>query len=182
MIRFLSGLSLLLLAACGEAPAPPKTVPAETKPAAPMMDAKPAPVVKAPDEEAPAPKKPAAPREKKEHVDKKGRAKSPELYKKFMAIMEENGDLGQAIEEDVEKGRGDAVIKPKVMKIAKNAEAARALHYRKNPDEDTELDSDFEIFLLKMGRLQEATWDAENGKTLYEDLGMRCTNCHVKFQ
>jgi len=147
------------------------------------MDAKPAVAARPVEEEKPpAEKKPAAPREKKEPVDKKARAKSPELFKKYLAIMEENGDLLQSIEEDVEKKAEEGVIKPKVMKIVKNAEAARALHYRKSPDEDTELDSDFEIFLLKMKRLRETTWNAETGKELYEDLGGRCNNCHVKFQ
>ena len=157
MKRLPGGIALLFIAACGPGPAP----------------APPPPAAAAKADDAP---------KKKARVDKKGRSKSPELYAKYMEIMEQNGDLLDSITEDIEKKKEDAAIKPKVAKLVKNAEAARALHYRKNPDEDRELDDDFELFLFKMKDLVKATWDAESGKELLEKVSGRCTICHDKFQ
>lgn len=169
MHRFARGLAFLFLAACGESPAPPPPPP----PSGPYNAKPPAP---APEVRAPEPAK------KKEPVDKKARSKSPELFKKYMAIMESNGELIQSIEEDVEQKKGEAVIKPKVTKLVKNAEAARALHYRKDDDDDKALDADFDLFLFKMESLSKATWDADSGKDLFEKLQGRCLVCHDKFQ
>ena len=169
MNRLARGLALLLLASCGESPAPPPSpspsAPAKAVPPSPPPEAKPPETAK-----------------KKELVDKKGRSKSPELYRKYMTLMDSNGELLQSIEEDVEKTKGDAVIKPKIQKIVKNIEAARALHYRKDPDEDALLDADFDLFLSKRKDLEEPAWDADRGKGLFEKLGSRCELCHTKFQ
>ena len=180
MNRFAGGIALLLLAACGENP-PPAPVVEKKAPPSPLMEAKPAPkpVVEEPVEKKPAP---PAGAKKKERLDSKGRAKSPELFKKFMALMEENGELIQSIEADVEKKAGEAVIKPKVSRITKNGEAAKALQYRKDPDQERELEDDFDLFLFKMKGLEKAVWDADSGKELLENLGTRCTVCHDKFQ
>lgn len=179
MNRFAGGIAFLLLAACGENP-PPAPASEKKAPPAPMMEAKQAPK---PVEE-PVEKKPAPPAgaKKKERSDSKGRAKSPELFKKFMALMEENGDLLQSIEADVEKKSGEAVIKPKVSKLLKNGEAAKALQYRKDPDQERELEDDFDLFLFKMKNIEKAVWDADSGKELLENLSTRCTVCHDKFQ
>jgi hypothetical protein len=181
------GIFLLLLLACGESPAPPKTAargaPPEMKGPPPSMEAKPpAPAPAAEEEKPAAPKKPAESGEKKEPVDKKGRSKSPELFKKYMAFMEANGELFESITTDVEEKKGDAVIKPKVAMLIKNAEGARALHYRKNPDEDKELDDDFELFLFKVRSVETATWDADSSKPLLERIQRQCIVCHDKFQ
>jgi hypothetical protein len=181
------GISLLLLLACGESPAPPKTPPAAAPPGvkgpSPSMEARPSPAPPASQEEKPAAQRKAAePGEKKEPVDKKGRAKSPELFKKYMAFMEGNGELFESITSDVEEKKGDAVIKPKVVKLIQNAEGARALHYRKNPDEDKELDDDFELFLFKVRSVETATWDADSSKGLLERIQRQCIVCHDKFQ
>jgi hypothetical protein len=181
------GISLLLLLACGESPAPPKAAPPpappETKGPSMSMDSKPASSPKPVEEEKPpAEKKPAAPRDKKDPVDKKGRSKSAELFKKYMAIMESNGEVMESIEQDVEAKKGDAVIKPRVTTLLRNAEAARALHYRKNADEDKELDDDFELFLFKMKAIEKETWDADSGDGLLERIRRQCIVCHDKFQ
>lgn len=191
MRAFLTGISLLLLAACGESPAPPKPAAATTEPKppapamegkAPMMEAKAAPAVKPPAEEKPAEKPPAEPRKKKEPVDKLGRAKSPELFKKHMALMDENGDLVEAIEADLEAKRYESAVKPKVVKIRKNGEAARELHYRKDPDQDTALTNDFDLFLLKMKKIEESVWDEASSHDLLENLRGRCLTCHDTYQ
>jgi hypothetical protein len=168
MKRLARGIGLLLLAACGESTSPPAASPA-ARPADTKSSSLPAPVADA----SPKPKM---------KIDKKGRSKSAELFTKYMSFMESNGDLLQSIEEDVEKKKGDAVIKPKVQKIIKNAEAARALHYRKDEDEDKAIDTDFDLFLGKMEKIAEATWDADSGKELLESLQRKCQLCHDKFQ
>ena len=170
MKQFAGGIALFFLAACGEGattppPAAPPAKPVQTK--APPL---------APET------KPAETAKKKIYVDKKGRSKSPELFQKHREIMEENGDLLQSIEEDVEKNRGDAVIRPKVAKLIKNGEAARAVHYRMDPDEDKALDADFELFLDKMKIIEKETWNADSGKGLLERVSGRCTICHDTFQ
>jgi hypothetical protein len=164
MKRIFSGIALILIASCGEStpPAPPAAAAKATEAKVPPPSAE---TVK-----------------KKTYVDKKGRSKSPEIFQKYREVMEANGDLLQSIEEDVEKGKGDAVIRPKVAKLIKNGEAARALHYRKDPDEDKELDVDFELFLDKMKIIERETWDADSGKGLFERVSGRCTICHDKFQ
>lgn len=183
MKRLLSGISLLLLSGCGETPAPPKPAPPVMEsPKPPMMDAKPAPVAKPAVEEPPAEKKPAEPRKKKEAVDAKGRAKSPELFKKYLALMEENGDLMEAIQADLDAKRYESAVKPKVVKIRKNGEAARELHYRKDPDQDTALTNDFDLFLLKMKKIEGSVWDEDSSKDLLENLSGRCLTCHDTYQ
>ena len=162
MNRWASGIALLFLAACNpDAPPPSPARPVE-KPVAES--------------------KPAVTPAKKVPVDKKGRSKSPELFRKYMEIMEENGEILESIEKDVEEKKGDAVIKPKVLKLIKNGEAAKALQYRKDPDQQRELDDDFDLFLFKMKDLEKAAWDADGGKELHEKLGGRCVVCHDKFQ
>ncbi len=159
MKRFPGGIALLLLAACGESAAPPAPQPKTA--------------------EAP---KPAGVSAAKGPVDKKGRSKSPELFKKFMAIMDENGETSESIKEDIEKKKFESTIKPKILKLRKNGEAAKELHYRKDADEDTALSTDFDLFLMKLKKLEEATWTEENSHSLLENLNGRCVTCHDTFQ
>jgi hypothetical protein len=190
MRRIASGIALLFLAACSEGtpPAPPKPMagPESKSPAMdakpPMMDAKPSPPPKPVEEEKPKTEKKPEGEKKSEHADKKGRAKSPELFKKFMAIMDDNGDLMDAIKEDLENKKYESAVKPRVVKIRKNAEAARALHYRKDPDEDAALTNDFDLFLLKMKKIEESLWDEGTSHDLFENLSGRCLTCHDTYQ
>ncbi|HLF95232.1 MAG TPA: hypothetical protein VJB14_17330 [Planctomycetota bacterium] len=162
MKRFAGGIALLFLAACGES-APPSP-PAQPKPDPPEAP-KPSPV-------------PAA----KGPVDKKGRSKSLELFKKYMAIMDENGEISESIKEDIEKKKFEPAIKPKLLKLRKNAETAKELHYRKDADEDMALSTDFDLFLMKLKKLEQATWTEENSQGLLENLNGRCVTCHDTFQ
>ena len=162
MKRFAGGIALLFLAACG-ASAPPSP-PAQPKPDPPEAP-KPSPV-------------PAA----KGPVDKKGRSKSLELFKKYMAIMDENGEISESIKEDIEKKKFEPAIKPKLLKLRKNAETAKELHYRKDADEDMALSTDFDLFLMKLKKLEQATWTEENSQGLLENLNGRCVTCHDTFQ
>ncbi|HXX92041.1 MAG TPA: hypothetical protein VEN81_00315 [Planctomycetota bacterium] len=177
-----AGIFLLFLAACGQSPEPPKPqaslAPAEMRAPSPAPAGSAAAVPGGPPAAAPAPGE----KKEKEPVDKKGRSKSPELFKKYLAFMEDQGELFESITADVEGSKGETVIKPKVTKIIQNALGARALHYRKNPDEDKELDDDFELFLFKLRTVQEATWDEDHSKELLERIQRQCRVCHDKFQ
>jgi hypothetical protein len=144
------------------APAPPPAAPA----------APPAPAADAP--------KPA----KDEPVDSKGIAKSPQIYKKFVHLMEEAQTECDQIGEDLKAKKNEAAIKQRLARIRKAMEEARALHYLKDPDVDENLDTAFEIFLMaKLKNFQEAAWiEEEDRDNLYRQVKRSCQNCHGQFR
>jgi hypothetical protein len=183
-----SGLVLLVcLASCGETQAPPPaSPPVPSRPAPAERDAKP-PIAESPPPTTPSraaegEHPPATSAKKKEPADTKGRAKSPELFKRYMVLMESNGELMESIQADLDAKRYESAVKPKVVRIRKNAEAARELHYRKDADQDTALTNDFDLFLLKMKGIEESPWTEDTSSKLLENLSGRCLTCHDTFQ
>jgi len=162
MTRPAGALLLLFLGACeAQAPDPPAA------PSAPGPGARASPA-----------KRPA-----KTPVDKKGRGKNPELFKKFLRLMEDTEAQSDQIKEDLEKKRGEPAIKPRLAQIQKNLETARSLHYRKDPEEDEKLDGFFESFLEgKLKPMEETAWTAESGPALWEKLQSACSTCHGVFR
>ncbi len=167
MSRTACALALLLAASCGETPAPP---PAPMRTGAPSGGAPPPPDAS----------KPA----KEEPVDAKGIAKSPQIYKKFVALMEETQTQTDEIGDDIKAKKDEATIKRRLAKIRKSMEEARALHYLKDEEVDEKLDTAFEIFLLaKLKSYEAAAWDDdENRGNLWGQLKRSCQNCHGQFR
>jgi hypothetical protein len=116
-------------------------------------------------------------------IDKKGRGKNPEVFKKFTLLMEDTEAQSDQIKEDLEKKRGEAGIKSKLARIQKNLETARALQYRKDPEEAEKLDGFFESFLEgKLKPMEAVAWTAESGPALWEKLMTACSTCHGVFR
>jgi hypothetical protein len=116
--------------------------------------------------------------------DKKDRGKTPELTKKYRELMKQNGKDIKAISEDIEKGKPEADIKKKLASIYETATKARELKYRKDEEEQEKIDSNFEIFLLKLKNdFQDVEWgDKEKRLYLAERLQAKCDVCHEIYR
>lgn len=112
--------------------------------------------------------------------DKKDRGKTPELTKKYVEHMKENGKAMKALAEDIEKGKPEDDLKKHLVKIRENITKARELKYRKDEEEAEKLDGHFDIFLFKLKQdFQEVEWgDKEKRLFLHERLQAKCDVCH----
>ena len=111
---------------------------------------------------------------------KKDRGKTPELTQKYTGFMKTNNKELKGILEDIEKGKPEADIKKRLVSIRETATKARDLKYRKDEDEQEKLDSQFEIFLLKIKNdFEGVEWgDKEKRLFLAERLQAKCDVCH----
>jgi hypothetical protein len=112
--------------------------------------------------------------------DKKDRGKTAELTKKYTEFMKSNGKELKGISEDIEKGKPEADIKKRLASIGESAAKARDLKYRKDEEEQEKLDSQFDIFLLKLKNDFEGVEWGDKEKRLYlaERLQAKCDVCH----
>lgn len=112
--------------------------------------------------------------------DKKDRGKTPELTKKYAAIMKLNGAEMKGILEDIEKNKPESDIKKRLTRIKENMTKARELKYRKDEDEQEKLDGLFDVFELKIKQdFEGVEWgDKEKRTYLHERLQAKCDVCH----
>lgn len=112
--------------------------------------------------------------------DKKDRGKTPELTKKYVALMKSNGQEMKGIKEDIEKDAAEVEIKKHLAKIKENVAKARELKYRKDEEEAEKIESQFDVFELKLKQdFEGAEWgDKERRLYLLERLQAKCDVCH----
>lgn len=112
--------------------------------------------------------------------DKKDRGKTPELTKKYGAIMKENAKIMKALHKDIEDGKPEADLKKHLKAIRESVTKAQELKYRKDEEEQDKLDRHFEIFLLKLKiDFEEVEWgDKEKRLFLHERVQAKCDVCH----
>jgi hypothetical protein len=116
--------------------------------------------------------------------DKKDRGKTPELTKKFVAFMQENGKEFKAIKADIEADKPEADIKKRLATIRETAAKAKELKYRKDEDEEEKLQGLFDVFDLKIKQdFEGVAWEGKE-KRLYllERLQAKCDVCHEIYR
>lgn len=116
--------------------------------------------------------------------DKKDRGKTPELTKKFVELMKENGKLFKGIQEDVKTEKPEADIKKKLAAIREINAKAKALQYRKDEEEEEKLQGLHDVFDIKLkGDFEGVPWDTkEKREFLLERLQAKCDVCHEVYR
>lgn len=112
--------------------------------------------------------------------DRKDRGKTPELTRKYVALMKANGLEMKGLKDDIEKDQPDAAIKKRLTRIAENVGKARELKYRKDEDEGDKLEAQFDVFELKLKQdFEGVPWgEKENRRFMLERLQAKCDVCH----
>lgn len=116
--------------------------------------------------------------------DKKDRGRTPELTKKYTDLMKMNAKEMKGIAEDIEKGAPETEIKKRLAHIREQAGKARELKYRKDEEEQEKIDSQFEIFDLKIKQDFEGVEWGDKEKRLYllERVQAKCDVCHEIYR
>jgi hypothetical protein len=116
--------------------------------------------------------------------DKKDRGKTPELTKKFTALMQSNGKEFKGLKDDIEKDRTEADLKKHLATIRETMAKAKELRYRKDEEEEEKLQGLFDVFDLKIKQdFEGVPWENKE-KRLYllERLQAKCDVCHEIYR
>jgi len=103
--------------------------------------------------------------------------------KKFVAFMEAAQEEIKALKDDVDRGRGEGAIQPRLTAIRRNISAAQNTPFPKDGVDARELAAAFKSFLERtLQELDEATWDDNSGRVLWKKLLSGCAACHQRFR
>lgn len=116
--------------------------------------------------------------------DKKDRGKTPELTKKFVELMKENGKEFKGIKDDIDKDKPEADIKKKLASIREIMVKAKALQYRKDEEEEEKLQGLFDVFDVKIKQdFEGIPWEGKEKRGfLLERLQAKCDVCHEIYR
>jgi cytochrome c556 len=86
------------------------------------------------------------------------------------------------LQEDLDAGKPPEEARRRIAAIRTAAERASTLDYRDTEAENRGLKFEFRTFLDAAGKLENATWEGDDGKRAFRRLAAACATCHDQYK